>query len=149
MKRALIVGSNGQDGRILFDHRARSCAVVGLDVGSVSSSGVDGATLPVAVDIHDPAAMRELLERFPADELYYLAARHHSSEERPDDASELRESMRVNVLAFVNALEAVRLCAPACRVFYAGSSHMFGEPAYSPQDESTPFSPRNPYAITK
>ncbi|MFI5413566.1 MAG: GDP-mannose 4,6-dehydratase [Candidatus Lutacidiplasmatales archaeon] len=149
MKRALIVGSSGQDGRILFEERSRSCAVLGVDVGSIRTHAFDPAPLAGQVDIHDPAAMNALVERFAPDELYYLAARHHSSEERPDDASELRESTRVNFLALVNVLDAVRARAPSCRVFYAGSSHMFGSPASPRQDESTPFSPENPYAITK
>ena len=148
MKRALIVGSGGQDGSLLFEDRAKSCAVVGLDVGSVRTHAVEGAP-PGPVDIHDPSAVNALVARFAPDEIYYLAARHHSSEERPDDASELRETTRVNFLALVNVLDAVRGHAPACRVFYAGSSHMFGAPASPRQDESTPFSPKNPYAITK
>jgi len=149
MKRALIVGCGGQDGRLLFAHRARSCAVVGLDIGSVASQGVDATALPAAVDLDDPAALADLLARFPADELYYLAARHHSSEERPDDAREIRECTRLNFVAFVNVLDAVRVGVPACRVFYAGSSHMFGAPSASSQDETTCFLPNNPYAITK
>jgi GDPmannose 4,6-dehydratase len=149
VKRALIVGSNGQDGRLLFEERSKSCAVVGLDVGSVNAHGVEAGFVPAPVDIHDPAAVRALVDRFAPDEIYYLAARHHSSEERPDDASELLESSRVNFLALVNVLEAVRLQAPACHVFYAGSSHVFGNPTSRTQDETTPFSPKNPYAIGK
>ena len=149
MKRALIVGSNGQDGRLLFEERSKSCAVVGLDVGSVNAHGVEAGFVPAPVDIHDPAGVRALVARFGPDEIYYLAARHHSSEERPDDASELVESSRVNFLALVNVLEAVRLHAPACHVFYAGSSHVFGSPTSARQDETTPFSPKNPYAIGK
>ncbi len=51
--------------------------------------------------------------------------------------------------SWVNVLDALRRHAPACRAFYAGSSHMFGRPAVSPQNETTPFAPRSPYAITK
>ena len=151
-RRALIVGSAGQDGRLLFEQRSKSCDVVGIDVGGVRSYGLSSeevATLPTAPDIHDAAKMRELVRLGKPDEIYYLAARHHSAEERPDDAAELRESMSVNFLAFVNLLEAVRQEAPTCRVFYAGSSHMFGHPRHAMQSESTPFAPTNPYAISK
>jgi GDPmannose 4,6-dehydratase len=149
MTRALIIGCKGQDGSLLFEHRSKTCTVVGLDVGVVTSHGDVEASLPAAVDIHDAGAVEDLLARFPADEIYYLAARHHSSQERPDDATELRECTRLNFLALVNVLEAVRVRAPACRLFYAGSSHMFGAPSSTTQDERTPFSPKNPYAITK
>jgi GDPmannose 4,6-dehydratase len=153
MRRALILGCRGQDGRLLFEQRVRSCAVLGIDVGEVRSHAVDASRpdhrLPAAVDIHDAEQVAGLIAAFMPDELYYLAARHHSSEERPDDARELAESMRVNCLALVHVLEAVRQRAPACRVFYAGSSHMFGAPTSAMQDESTPFAPENPYAISK
>jgi len=150
--RALIIGSAGQDGLLLFEQRSKSCDVLGVDVGGLQSHGLSSeelATLPPAVDIHDAAQVLAFVGRSKPDELYYLAARHHSSEERPDEANELRESMSVNFLAFVNVLEAVRQIAPACRVFYAGSSHMFGSPRMAMQDERTPFAPANPYAISK
>jgi GDPmannose 4,6-dehydratase len=133
----------------LFEHRSRTCAVVGLDLGEVVRHDVSDDVIPPLVDIHDQTALAQLLERFQPDELYYLAARHHSAEERPDVAHELHECTRVNFLGLVNVLEAVRLRAPRCHVFYAGSSHMFGAPSSKTQDESTPFSPQNPYAITK
>ena len=46
-------------------------------------------------------------------------------------------------------LEAVRQCAPKCRVYFAGSSEMFGNADESPQTETTPFHPRSPYGISK
>jgi GDPmannose 4,6-dehydratase len=101
------------------------------------------------VDLQDEAQLVDLCARFMPDEVYYLAAHHHSSEEHPDDATELRESTKVHVLGLINVLEALRKRAPRCRVFYASSSHAFGQPATPKQDESTPFAPRNPYAITK
>ena len=149
MKRVLIVGSGGQDGRLLFEQRAQTCAVVGFDVGSVRVHGLDEGSVPKNLDIHDAADVAATVAHLAPDEVYYLAARHHSSEERPDDAAELHETARVNFLAFVNVLEAVRRHMPSCRVFYAGSSHMFGTPATARQNESTPFAPKNPYSVTK
>jgi GDPmannose 4,6-dehydratase len=151
-RRALIIGCAGQDGRLLFEERSRSCAVLGFDLGQRRIHGLETEAtreLPPLLDIHDSEAALALVGLYAPDQLYYLAARHHSSEERPDDASELRESMRVNVLAFVNVIEAVRQRAPRCRVFYAGSSHMFGSPTSRTQNEQTPFAPENPYAISK
>jgi GDPmannose 4,6-dehydratase len=150
--RAIIVGSRGQDGQLLFTLLASSCDVVGIDVGHVETSAADRdalSGLPSALDIHDTGQVAALVRSLQPDEIYYLAARHHSAEERPDDASELHAAMRVNFDAYVNVLEAVRLHAPTCRVFYASSSHMFGTPQAERQDESTPLSPENPYAVSK
>ncbi|MGZ3707855.1 MAG: GDP-mannose 4,6-dehydratase, partial [Bdellovibrionota bacterium] len=46
-------------------------------------------------------------------------------------------------------LAAVKERAPQCRVYFAGSSEMFGQVATSPQNESTPFNPRSIYGIAK
>lgn len=149
MKRVVVVGSSGQDGRILFEQRARDCAVLGLDVGTVKEHGLAGMSPGGPVELQDRRQVAGLLERVVPDEIYYLAAHHHSSEEHPDDAEEIRRSFDVHVIGLVNVLEGLRAHAPKCRVFFAGSSQMFGRAAKSPQDESTPFAPRNPYAITK
>ena len=149
MTRVVVVGAKGQDGRILFERRSQQCAVLGLDVGSAvqHSSGDSSPSHPV--DLQNPEEVNELVGRVVPDEIYYLAAHHHSSEERPDEAVELRKCSEVHLIGLVHFLEAIRRHAPRCRLFYAGSSQMFGEPAAPRQNETTPFAPRNAYAITK
>jgi GDPmannose 4,6-dehydratase len=46
-------------------------------------------------------------------------------------------------------LEAIRSLQPKTRLFHASSSLIFGQPDQSPQDESTPYRPDNPYAASK
>jgi GDPmannose 4,6-dehydratase len=46
-------------------------------------------------------------------------------------------------------LEAVRIAAPKARFYQASSSEMYGLIQQSPQNESTPFYPRSPYAVSK
>jgi GDPmannose 4,6-dehydratase len=149
MKRVVILGSGGQDGRILFERRAKDCAVLGLDLQSVTHHRLAEVAPKQPVNLQDSAAVSLLLERVVPDEVYYLAAHHHSAEERPDDAAELRACFDVHVTGLIHVLEGLRAHAPNSRLFYAGSSQMFGRPASAPQDEMTPFAPRNPYAITK
>jgi GDPmannose 4,6-dehydratase len=60
-----------------------------------------------------------------------------------------RETLRVNAEGTLALLQAIREHAPHCRLFYAGSSEMFGEVSVSPQDETTPFHPRNVYGVSK
>jgi GDPmannose 4,6-dehydratase len=149
LRRAIIVGNSGQDGRILFEARSKQCAVVGLDVGTVTKSSLDYQPPLQAVELQDAERVSGFVERILPDEIYYLAAHHHSSEEHPDEAVELGKCVAVHMIGLVNFLEAIRVRAPNCRLFYAGSSQMFGQPVAPRQDETTPFAPRNPYAITK
>lgn len=54
-----------------------------------------------------------------------------------------------NTTSIIHILEAIRLYAPACRFYNAGSSEEFGDVAYTPQDEKHPMRPRSPYGASK
>jgi GDPmannose 4,6-dehydratase len=148
MKRALIIGSHGQDGSYLYESLARQeYCMLGIDINTVCASFPNP---PVPISIQDPAAITELIRRFGPDEVYYLAAFHHSSEDTlVDDAALFRTSCAVHVTALVNVLEALKHHAPQARLFYAASSHIFGAPITAPQDETTPLNPVCVYGITK
>jgi len=138
MTKAIIVGSQGQDGRLLFDllsSKAYEC--VGISRGKT--------------DVHNSAAVADLVQQTRPDEIYYLAAVHHSSQQNPDahPAQLFHDSFNINVAGLLNFLEAMRLHAPAARLFYAASSHVFGSPPHSPQNELTPLNPACVYGITK
>lgn len=147
--KAIIVGSRGQDGQLLWSQLAeRGYALLGC-----TRMGVVGDQLAAdlrSARIHDAPMVANLVDFFRPDEIYFLAAHHHSAEEGDDNPAELfRHSLDVNVLALVNFLEAVRRCSPASRLFYAASSHVFGSPAGAMQDETTPINPDSAYGISK
>lgn len=54
-----------------------------------------------------------------------------------------------NTKSIIHILEAIRLHAPTCRFYNAGSSEEFGDVAYAPQDEKHPLRPRSPYGASK
>lgn len=150
MKRALVIGSAGQDGRILTAQlRAGEVAVVGVDQDGVTAEGI--AAPSARFDLLDRPALESFLRELAPDEVYYLAAHHHSSEESTDtDVAELfRLSIEVNVSGLVHVLEALWRVAKSAHLFYAASSHVFGRPSAPVQDESTPRNPINVYGITK
>ena len=128
--KALIAGSAGQDGTLLATYlRARGYEVRGL---------------PRA------GAVDALVAAEQPDEIYYLAAFHHSSEDPPIAPLALIEtSVAVHVTALAHFLEAIRTRAPQARLFYAASSLVFGEVTESPQTEDTPLRPICAYGITK
>jgi GDPmannose 4,6-dehydratase len=138
MRTALIVGSAGQDGTLLSEHlRARAYRVVGVTRGQ-----------PPALE--DAAATAQLVADVAPDEIYYLAAFHHSSEDPPLEPLALFErSFAVHVVGLLHVLEAMRTRAPRAHLFYAGSALMFGDAADVPQTEATPFAPTCAYGITK
>jgi GDPmannose 4,6-dehydratase len=91
------------------------------------------------------------LRRSRPDEIYYLAAFHHSTEDviELSAAELLRCSFDVHVLGLLNVLQAMEECCPSARLFYAASSHVFGAPESEWQDEKTPLLPISEYGISK
>jgi GDPmannose 4,6-dehydratase len=149
MSSALIIGSGGQDGQLLLQQlRSEGCHVLGI-----AREGLH-ATQPCSytkIDILDAAQVRGIVAETKPEEIYYLAAFHHSSQEFPasDLAGLWQRSFDVHVSGLLNFLEAMRLHSPASRLFYAASSHVFGDPGDEPQNEHTPLRPQCVYGITK
>lgn len=147
MTRALIVGHTGQDGRLLWDQlAARGFSLVGIARQVVR---VEGADWREVILINDGAAVWRLLNEFQPQQIYFLAAHHHSSEQPVDDEGLWSSSWRVHVDAFAEFLRCASRMKEPPRIFYASSSRVFGTAQVSPQDESTPFRPACVYGLTK
>jgi GDPmannose 4,6-dehydratase len=134
---ALIVGSGGQDGRLLGERLlSLGYEISGLDRGSI--------------DITDPEAVTRCVSETEPREVYFLAAYHHSSEDSHEDDGELfRNSIDVHDVAAVNFLDAIARRSPATRFFYAASCLIFPPTEGAIQTEDTIPCPDSAYAITK
>jgi GDPmannose 4,6-dehydratase len=149
MTRALIIGSEGQDGSILFDRlTADGGTVLGLGRESVRGAETERVA-PTDLAARDDVAA--LLSNWAPDEIYYLAAVHQASEDPigADDAALFELSLQVHVTGLVHVLDEIRKQQLNARVFYAASSLVFGEVTTAAQDERTPMEPRCIYGITK
>ena len=147
-KTAVIVGAAGQDGRLLQDLlRARGYRLLGLDRGMASGE----LAWHKEVDITAAGEVAALVKALQPQEIYHLAAFHHSSEGgATQDLDFFRRSYEVNLFSLLNFLEAMRVHAPTARLFYAASSHVFGQGTdVELQNEATPFRPDSVYAMTK
>jgi GDPmannose 4,6-dehydratase len=98
-----------------------------------------------AASLESFASLYKAVETVAPDELYHLAAQSFVSYSFEDSFS----TFQTNIDGTHFVLEAVRQTHPQCRVYFAGSSEMFGNAAESPQSETTRFSPRSPYGISK
>ncbi|MGI5287060.1 GDP-mannose 4,6-dehydratase [Nonomuraea polychroma] len=137
MSRSVVIGAEGQDGTLLCE----LLAARGDDVTPVGRQGPD---------ITSPEEVTDLVRKEEPDEIYLLAAVQHSSQGVPGDPAGLaRRSYEINALPVVFFAEAIRRHSPRTRLFYAASSHVFGESTQPIQDESTPLRPTTVYGITK
>jgi GDPmannose 4,6-dehydratase len=151
MKRALVTGAGGQDGWYLCDLLlAKGYEVIGCGRPG-SLAGPRGEPLRargvrlVEIDLLDRAdTLRGVAEVAP-DELYNLAGHSFVPESWNDPAS----AIRITSWPVIHLLDAIREVAPAARFYQSSTSEIFGRAATSPQDESTPVAPANPYAAAK
>jgi GDPmannose 4,6-dehydratase len=151
MTRALITGITGQDGVLLAQNLLeRGYEVVGFGRRPSILARTDLHPLFQRITLfHGDAAnsvdLADALLHHQPDELYNLAAQ---SAPGASWAQSL-ETGEITAMGAHRLFEAVRRFAPACRVYHASSSEMFGAVLESPQNEQTPFNPANPYAAAK
>jgi GDPmannose 4,6-dehydratase len=148
MSKALIIGYTGQDGIYLWKLlNYKNYEIVGVSSKNVFSA--DKGYLD-NVDIRKFDEVAKLVKDFQPDELYYLAAVHQSSSDKQMQDGELfQKSIDINSKSLVNFLEAIRLHSSHTKLFYAASSHIFGDTTSKEQDETTPLNPNCIYGITK
>jgi GDPmannose 4,6-dehydratase len=148
---ALITGIAGQDGSYLAELLLeRGYEVSGVvrgdpDADYPSLGAVRERVRLFRADLLHEEALADLLRRLRPREVYNLASPSFvpRSWEYPVETAEFAA---VGVTAL---LEAVRAVDAGIRVYQASSSEIFGEPAETPQTESTPLSPVTPYGVAK
>src|SRR6266850_1673127 len=151
MKRALITGITGQDGSFLAELLLeKGYRVFGLARRESwhrpnSASHLAGRIEVQFGDMSEGVDIASALQYAKPDEIYNLASQSQPSE----SWARAPETLLVNGLGAIRLLEAARHNCPACRVYHASSSEMFGQVSIAPQNEQTPFNPVNPYAATK
>lgn len=148
---ALVTGISGQDGSYMAEWLLeRGYRVVGLSHSPGLPSPpwakqLEKRTQFTSLPAIDLPAFRCLLKELQPREIYNFGARASSSHLFADPVL----TGEVNGMAVLNMLEAIRTTDPTIRFYQASSSEMFGVPESSPQDEQTPFRPRNPYGVAK
>ena len=155
MKRALVTGITGQDGRYLAQFLAgKGYQVYGLIRGQNNPKGqmvVDETPALELVDgdLRDLSSLIAAVEQVQPDEVYNLGAVSFVplSWTQPELTSE------ITGLGVLRMLEAVRIVGGTdrnpIRFYQASSSEMFGKVRETPQNELTPFHPRSPYGVAK
>jgi GDPmannose 4,6-dehydratase len=146
-KRALIIGSGGQDGRLLTAYlSSQNYRVVGMERNRVTGLN----TRRPAIALEDRDAIEMLVQDITPQEIYYLAAFDHSSSEAPGDRDTLfAASKAAHCDGLENILSAMRRHAPSARLFYASSCMVFGAPKSAPQNEECEIAPNSIYGETK
>jgi GDPmannose 4,6-dehydratase len=156
---ALITGVTGQDGALLAElllkkgyevhgikRRSSSFNTPRLDHLYVDPHVEDARFFLHYGDVTDATNLIRIIQESQPDEIYNLAAQSHVhvSFETPEYTA------NADAIGTLRLLEAIRILNMRDRVrFYqASTSELYGD-APPPQNESTPFRPRSPYAAAK
>ena len=149
MRSALIIGAGGQDGRLLASFLSDRGYTMH---GWVRQDPIKPLSCEYTViDLSDADSVARELRAQQPNEIYYLAAFHHSTEGSAgiDTVELLRRSFDVHVMGLLNVLQAMKACCRQARLFYAASSHVFGTRAADRKNENSPLLPDSAYAISK
>lgn len=154
MKKAFITGITGQDGSYL----AELLLEKGYEVhGIIRRNSMfttqridhllgDPRVFTYHGDLTDSSCLHRLLSRIEPEEVYNLGAQSHVavSFETPEYTAE------VDGVGTIRLLDAIRDLGIGPRFYQASTSELFGGvPGSEPQSETTPFTPRSPYAAAK
>jgi GDPmannose 4,6-dehydratase len=160
MKKALITGVTGQDGSYLAEFLLeKGYQVHGIKrrASSLNTQRIDHVYQDPHVtsknfilhygDLTDSSNLTRILKEIKPDEVYNLGAQSHVavSFEVPEYTAD------VDALGTLRLLEAIRLLGmeKTVKFYQASTSELYGDVKEIPQNESTPFYPRSPYAVAK
>jgi GDPmannose 4,6-dehydratase len=150
VKRALITGIGGQDGSYLAELLLdEGYEVVGLvRPGSPpyeNLSSVEERIELYEADLLNQTSLAQALRAANATEVYNLAAPSFvpATWDQPVQTAEFA------AVGATSLLEAIRIVDPDVRFYQASSSEIFGDPAETPQTETTPLAPITPYGVAK
>jgi GDPmannose 4,6-dehydratase len=160
LKRALITGITGQDGSYLAEfllekgyevhgikRRASSFNTQRID-HIYEDPHINNSSLKLHYgDLTDTSNLTRLLRDIEPDEVYNLGAQSHVavSFESPEYTAD------VDAVGTLRLLEAIRFLGleNTTKFYQASTSELYGLVQQTPQNESTPFYPRSPYAVAK
>ena len=156
MKKALITGITGQDGSYLAEFLLKKGYEVHGIVRRVATQHQDGDRMGRInhirdkIHIHngdllDYSSILDVIDDVRPDECYHLAAQSFV----PLSFEDPIYTLSANVDGTLHVLSAIKKRCPECKFYFAATSEMFGEPLEVPQNETTRFNPRSPYAISK
>ena len=160
MKKALITGITGQDGSYLAEFLlSKGYEVHGVKrrTSLFNTDRIDHLYQDPHIDkrnfilhhgdLTDTSSLIKIIQHVQPDEIYNLAAQSHVavSFEVPEYTA------NSDALGPLRILEAIRILKleKKTKFYQASTSELFGKVADIPQNETTPFYPRSPYAVAK
>lgn len=159
-KKALITGVTGQDGAYLarlllekgYEVHGMKRRASSFNTKRIDDIYVDPHEENVRLFLHygdmtDSSNIMQLVQQIEPDEIYNLAAQSHVQVSF-DTAEYTSNTDAFGTLRFLEALRTLDM-GNTTRFYQASTSELYGKAQSVPQNETTPFYPRSPYAVAK
>jgi GDPmannose 4,6-dehydratase len=159
-KKALITGVTGQDGAYLarlllekgYEVHGMNRRASSFNTKRIDDIYVDPHEENVRLFLHygdmtDSSNIMRLVQQIEPDEIYNLAAQSHVQVSF-DTAEYTSNTDAFGTLRFLEALRTLGM-GDTTRFYQASTSELYGKAQAVPQNETTPFYPRSPYAVAK
>ena len=154
-KIALITGITGQDGSYLAEFLLKKKYIVHGIIRRVAMEDQDHRLWRIkhilnkitihAATLESYASLVKIISVVKPTELYHLGAQSFVSYSFQDEFS----TLNTNINGTHYILSAIKDFSPQTKLYFAGSSEMFGKVQRIPQNEKTRFYPRSSYGISK
>ena len=154
-KIALITGITGQDGSYLAEFLLKKKYKVHGIIRRVAMEDQDHRLWRIkhilnkitihAATLESYASLVKIISVVKPTELYHLGAQSFVSYSFQDEFS----TLNTNINGTHYILSAIKDFSPKTKLYFAGSSEMFGKVQRIPQNEKTRFYPRSSYGISK
>jgi len=160
LKKALITGITGQDGSYLAEFlMEKGYEVHGLvrrsssfNRGRIEHLRMNSKIPFKKLNLHygdmtDTPSLNRLMSTIRPDEVYNLAAQSHVgiSFKTPEYTGQADAMGPLRILESIKSMGLL----DTCRFYQASTSELYGKVKETPQNETTPFHPRSPYAVAK
>ncbi len=150
MKTALITGVNGQDGSYLAELLlGQNYKVIGTvknqDSNLINLKNIKSLIKILDYDLASNQQIRSIIQHYLPDEIYHLASNSFVSFDKNDE----QNFININCISLQNILVAINDFSKNSKLFFAGSSEMFGLSNQSPQNENSVFAPQSIYGKSK
>ena len=150
MKTALITGAFGQDGYFLTKRLIETKKYHIICTSYAFKNNFDNVYNHKNVDlelldIRNEYEIYNIIKKYKPDELYHLA----SFSAPIISWNNPKRVILTNGDSTICLLEAIRLFSNKTKLFFPSSAKIFGKPKESPQTETTPVDPQDPYSLSK
>ena len=153
MKKVIITGVTGQDGsylaELLLEYGYKVYGFVNKEsyetlYKNFRLKKILNEIEFIPISLTNSLDIYKIILKIKPDEVYHLAAKSYVDY----DMGNIVDIMNINFYSTLFIVEALQ-DIPKSKLFFAGSSEMFGEPDECPQNELSKFNPKSPYGISK